>query len=154
VAVDALIDHPRVQAISFVGSTAIAAQVYARCAALGKRVQAMGGAKNHLIVMPDADPEQAVDALIGSAYGSAGGRCMGRSVAVAVGKAGDELIRRLKPRVESLKVGASADPAAEMGPLVTAEHLQKVKGYVDLGIKEGAELVVDGRGLKLQGYED
>jgi malonate-semialdehyde dehydrogenase (acetylating) / methylmalonate-semialdehyde dehydrogenase len=154
VAVDTLIDDPRVAAISFVGSTAIAAQVYARAAALGKRVQAMGGAKNHMIVMPDADPEQAVDALIGSGYGSAGERCMAVSVAVAVGKAGDELIKRLKPRVETLKVGPSHDPASEMGPLVTAEHLAKVRGYVDLGVKEGADLVVDGRGLKLQGYEN
>ena len=154
VAVDALLTDPDVAAVSFVGSTPIAQYVYATAAAAGKRVQAMGGAKNHLVVMPDADMGQAVDALMGAAYGSAGERCMAVSVAVAVGDAGDELVERLKPKVEGLKVGPSLDPQSEMGPLVTAEHLAKVKGYVDLGLEEGAELLVDGRGFSLQGYEN
>ncbi len=154
VAVDALIEHPDVQAISFVGSTPIAQYVYERAASHGKRVQAMGGAKNHMVVMPDADMDQAVDALMGAAYGSAGERCMAVSVAVAVGDAGERLVERLKPRVEALKVGPSLDPESEMGPLVTREHLEKVRGYVDLGVREGADLVVDGRGFGLQGYEN
>jgi len=154
VAVDALLTDPDVAAVSFVGSTPIAQYVYETCARHGKRVQAMGGAKNHMVVMPDADMGQAVDALMGAAYGSAGERCMAVSVAVAVGKAGDELMDRLKPRVEALKVGPSLDPESEMGPLVTKEHLEKVKGYVDLGVREGAALAVDGRGFRLQGYEN
>ena len=154
-AVDALLADPRVQAISFVGSTAIAQYVYATATANGKRVQAMGGAKNHLIVMPDADMGQATDALIGSGYGSAGERCMAVSVAVPVGdKAADALLERLQPRVESLKVGPSSDPDADFGPLVTAQHRDKVKDYVDLGVAEGAELLVDGRDFTMQGYED
>ncbi len=153
-AVDTLLTDPRVAALSFVGSTPIAEYVYATAAANGKRVQALGGAKNHMVVMPDADLDQAVDALMGSAYGSAGERCMAVSVAVAVGEVGDELVSRLKPRVESLRIGPATDADAEMGPLVTAEHLARVEGYVDLGVAEGAELVVDGRGLKLQGYEN
>ena len=154
VAVDTLLTDPRVQAVSFVGSTPIAKYVYATGAAHGKRVQAMGGAKNHMIVLPDADLDQAVDALIGAGYGSAGERCMAISVAVPVGdKTADALRERLVPRVRGLKVGPSTAPDSEMGPLVTREHLAKVKGYVDTGIKEGAELVVDGRDLKLQGYE-
>ena len=153
-AVDALIEDVDVKAISFVGSTPIANYVYERSAHFGKRVQAMGGAKNHLIVMPDADMEQATDALIGAGYGSAGERCMAVSVAVPVGQGtADELITRLKPRVEALKIGPSLDPDSEMGPLVSAEHLAKVRGYVDLGIGEGADLVVDGRDFKAQGYE-
>jgi len=154
VAVDALLTDPDVQAVSFVGSTPIAGYVYETAARHGKRVQAMGGAKNHMIVMPDADMDQAVDALMGAAYGSAGERCMAVSVAVAVGKSGDELIERLRPRVDALKVGPSLDPASEMGPLVTKEHLAKVKGYVDLGTREGAKLVADGRDFHLQGYEN
>ena len=154
IAVDTLLTDPRVQAVSFVGSTPIARYVYETAARHGKRVQAMGGAKNHLIVMPDADMDQTVDALIGSAYGSAGERCMAVSVAVPVGEAtADALIEALKPRVEALKVGPSRDPSSEMGPLVTAEHLDKVRGYVDLGIEEGADLVVDGREISIQGYE-
>ena len=154
-AVDALLADPRVQAISFVGSTAIARYVYATATANGKRVQAMGGAKNHLIVMPDADMDQATDALIGSGYGSAGERCMAVSVAVPVGdRAADALLERLRPRVESLKVGPSTDPDADFGPLVTAQHRDKVKDYVDLGVREGAELLVDGRNFTMQGYED
>jgi malonate-semialdehyde dehydrogenase (acetylating) / methylmalonate-semialdehyde dehydrogenase len=152
-AVDALLTHPDVAAISFVGSTPIAEYVYRTGTATGKRVQALGGAKNHMVVLPDADMDQATDALMGAAYGSAGERCMAISVAVAVGSAGDQLIARLAPRVRGLKIGPYTDPEAEMGPLVTKQAYDRVKGYVDTGVKEGAELVVDGRGLKLQGYE-
>ena len=117
-------------------------------------MQALGGAKNHMVVMPDADLDQATDALMGAAYGSAGERCMAMSVAVAVGGVGDKLMDKLVPRVRALKVGPGTDPEAEMGPLVTGQHLDKVRSYVDLGVEEGAKLVVDGRGLKLQGYEN
>jgi len=144
-----------VKAIGFVGSTPIAEYVYTRGTAAGKRVQCFGGAKNHMIIMPDADMDQAVDALMGAGYGSAGERCMAISVAVPVGKAtADKLIEKLIPRVESLKVGTSLDPSADFGPLVTQAHLDKVKSYVDLGVKEGATLKVDGRNFKLQGYEN
>ncbi len=154
-AVDAILDDPDVQAVGFVGSTAIAEYVYTRGTAAGKRVQCFGGAKNHMIILPDADMGQAVDALIGAGYGSAGERCMAISVAVPVGrKTADELVERLIPRVESLKVGPSTDPSADFGPLVTAQHLKKVKEYVDLGVKEGAKLKVDGRGFRMQGYEN
>ncbi|MEP3246977.1 MAG: CoA-acylating methylmalonate-semialdehyde dehydrogenase [Sneathiella sp.] len=153
VAVDTLLDDERVKAISFVGSTPIAQYVYSRAAAAGKRCQAMGGAKNHMVIMPDADMDKAADALIGAGYGSAGERCMAISVAVAVGDAGDQLVERLAPRVRALKVGPSAADG-DMGPLVTSDHLNKVKGYVDLGIEEGADLVVDGRDFKMQGYEN
>ena len=148
-AVDGLLTHPDIQAISFVGSTPIARYIYTTGASHGKRVQALGGAKNHMVVMPDADLDKAVDALMGAAYGSAGERCMAISVAVAVTDAvGDALVDRLKSRVEALRIGPGTDPKAQMGPLVTREHLDKVKGYVDLGVKEGAKLVVDGRGYK------
>jgi len=153
-AVEAILEHPDIAAVSFVGSTPVAESVYRAGTQRGKRVQALGGAKNHLVVMPDADLDQAVDALMGSAYGSAGERCMAVSVAVAVGDVGDALIDRLAPRVRSIKVGPGTDKEAEMGPLVTREHRDKVKGYVDQGVKEGAKLVVDGRGLSLQGYEN
>jgi malonate-semialdehyde dehydrogenase (acetylating)/methylmalonate-semialdehyde dehydrogenase len=153
-AVDAILQHPEVAAVSFVGSTPIARYIHDEGGRRGKRVQALGGAKNHMVVMPDADLDQAVDALIGSAYGSAGERCMAISVAVAVGRVADELVRRLEPRVRALKIGDGMDAAAEMGPLVTAAHRAKVSGYVDLGIGEGAELVVDGRGLKVAGREN
>jgi malonate-semialdehyde dehydrogenase (acetylating)/methylmalonate-semialdehyde dehydrogenase len=153
-AVDAILRHPGVSAVSFVGSTAIAEYIYSTAAAVGKRVQALGGAKNHMVVMPDADLDQATDALMGAAYGAAGERCMAVSVAVAVGGVGDTLMDKLVPRVRSLKIGPGTDPEAEMGPLVTRQHLDKVRSYVDLGVKEGANLVVDGRGLKLQGYEN
>ncbi|MFL9910873.1 CoA-acylating methylmalonate-semialdehyde dehydrogenase [Paraburkholderia sp. RL17-337-BIB-A] len=145
VAVDALIDHPDVAALSFVGSTPIAEYIYTEASKRGKRVQALGGAKNHLVVMPDADLDQAVDALIGAAYGSAGERCMAISVAVAVGNVADELIERLVPRVKSLVIKNGEHLDAEMGPLVTAEHKAKVAGYIDSGVAEGAKLVVDGR---------
>ncbi|MDB5598310.1 MAG: hypothetical protein JWN71_354 [Xanthobacteraceae bacterium] len=153
--VDALLTDPRVRAIGFVGSTPIAEYIYATGCAHGKRVQCFGGAKNHMIVMPDADIDQAVDALIGAGYGSAGERCMAISVAVPVGqKTADLLIEKLIPRVESLKVGPSNDPQADYGPMVTRAHLNKVRGYVETGIKEGAKLKVDGRNFKLQGYEN
>lgn len=153
-AVDTLLTHPLVAAVSFVGSTPVAEHIHRTASEHGKRVQALGGAKNHMVVMPDADLEQAADALMGAAYGSAGERCMAISVAVAVGdQVADELIRRLQPRVANLRVGPASDPAAEMGPLVTREHLQKVSSYVDLGVAEGAQLVVDGRALRVDGYE-
>ena len=154
-AVDTILTDPTIQAVSFVGSSAIAEYIYATGTAHGKRVQAMGGAKNHAIILPDADLDRVVDDLIGSAYGSAGERCMALPVAVPVGKEiGDELVNRLKPRVESLVVGVSTDPDANYGPLVTKEHMAKVKGFVDQGVNEGADLVVDGRDFTLQGYEN
>ncbi|MBP6011585.1 MAG: CoA-acylating methylmalonate-semialdehyde dehydrogenase [Alphaproteobacteria bacterium] len=154
-AVDAILKDPDIKAVSFVGSTAIAEYVYQTGTAHGKRVQAMGGAKNHAIIMPDADLDQVVDDLIGAGYGSAGERCMAIAVAVPVtDKLGDELVRRLKPRVEELKVSLPTDAQANYGPLVTREHRDKVKGYIDMGVKEGAELVVDGRNFRMQGYEN
>jgi malonate-semialdehyde dehydrogenase (acetylating)/methylmalonate-semialdehyde dehydrogenase len=153
VAVDALLAHPQVDAVSFVGSTPIAKYIHDTATANGKRVQALGGAKNHMVVMPDADLDQAVDALIGAAYGSAGERCMAVSVAVAVGGIADALVERLKARVPAIRVADGMDPAAEMGPLVTRAHYEKVRGYVDSGVAEGADLVVDGRGLRVAGRE-
>jgi malonate-semialdehyde dehydrogenase (acetylating)/methylmalonate-semialdehyde dehydrogenase len=153
VAVDALLLHPDVAAVSFVGSTPIAEYIQQEGTRHGKRVQALGGAKNHMVVMPDADLDQAVDALIGSAYGSAGERCMAISVCVAVGRIADALVERLAARAKALKVGDGMDRASEMGPLVTGAHHAKVKGYVDLGVQEGARLVVDGRTLKVPGRE-
>jgi len=153
-AVDALLTSKDVKAISFVGSTPIAKYIYENAAKNEKRVQALGGAKNHCVIMPDCDLDQAVNGLMGAAYGSAGERCMAQSVAVAVGNIGDSLVEKLSKKVEALKVGPGLDKNSEMGPLVTKEHLEKVKGYVDLGVKEGAKLVVDGRNLKLQGYEN
>ena len=152
-AVDALLTNNNVAAISFVGSTPIAKYIYENCAKNEKRVQALGGAKNHCVVMPDCDLDQAVNGLMGAAYGSAGERCMAQSVAVAVGGIGDKLVASLAKKVEALKVGPGMDKQSEMGPLVTREHLEKVKGYVDIGEKEGAKLIVDGRNFKLQGYE-
>tara|TARA_B100002051_G_scaffold274617_1_gene316216 strand:+ start:157 stop:1650 length:1494 start_codon:yes stop_codon:yes gene_type:complete len=152
-AVDAIINNKEISGVSFVGSTPIAKYIYENCAKNEKRVQALGGAKNHCVVMPDCDLEQAVNGLIGAAYGSAGERCMAQSVVVAVGNISDKLVQSLTKKVESLKVGPGMDKKSEMGPLVTKEHLEKVKGYVDLGVKEGAKLLVDGRKLKLQGYE-
>ena len=151
--VDAIIENKNIAAVSFVGSTPIAKYIYENCAKNEKRVQALGGAKNHCVVMPDCDLDQAVNGLMGAAYGSAGERCMAQSVAVAVGDIGDKLVKNLIKKVEALKVGPGMDKKSEMGPLVTKQHLEKVKGYVDLGVKEGAKLVVDGRNLKLQGYE-
>jgi malonate-semialdehyde dehydrogenase (acetylating)/methylmalonate-semialdehyde dehydrogenase len=152
-AVDTLLTHPDVAAVSFVGSTPIAEYVYATGAAHGKRVQALGGAKNHMVVMPDADMDQATDALMGAAFGSAGERCMAVSVAVAVGAAAEPLLERLVPRARALRVGPGSDRESEMGPLVTAQHLARVREYIDAGVAEGADLVLDGRGFSLQGYE-
>jgi malonate-semialdehyde dehydrogenase (acetylating) / methylmalonate-semialdehyde dehydrogenase len=153
-AVDAILDDRDIQAVGFVGSTSIAEYVYTRGCAAGKRVQCFGGAKNHMIIMPDADMDQAVDALIGAGYGSAGERCMAISVAVPVGeKTADALMKKLIPRVESLKIGPSTSPDADFGPVVTAQAAQRIKDYVDIGVKEGAKLIVDGRGFKMQGYE-
>ncbi|TIS00886.1 MAG: CoA-acylating methylmalonate-semialdehyde dehydrogenase, partial [Mesorhizobium sp.] len=153
--VDAILDDPDIKAVGFVGSTPIAQYIYARGCAAGKRVQCFGGAKNHMIIMPDADMDQTVDALVGAGYGSAGERCMAISVAVPVGNdTANRLMEKLVPRVESLKVGPSTDSSADFGPLVTRQALERVKGYVDIGVKEGAKLVVDGRGFKMQGYEN
>jgi malonate-semialdehyde dehydrogenase (acetylating) / methylmalonate-semialdehyde dehydrogenase len=153
--VDAILDHPDIKAVSFVGSSDIAQHVYSRGTAAGKRVQAMGGAKNHGIVLPDADFDQAVKDLVGAAYGSAGERCMALPVVVAVGKkTADELRERLIPEIDRLKVGISTDPDAQYGPVVSAAHRDKIKGYIKLGIEEGAELVRDGREFTLQGYEN
>jgi malonate-semialdehyde dehydrogenase (acetylating)/methylmalonate-semialdehyde dehydrogenase len=152
--VDSLLSNPDVSAISFVGSTPIAKYIYENAAKFEKRVQALGGAKNHCVVMPDADLDQTVAGLMGAAYGSAGERCMAQSVAVAIGDIGDELVSRLTKEVQKLKVGPGMDKSSEMGPLVTGQHLEKVTGYIDIGVKEGAKLVVDGRKFqKLQGYE-
>jgi malonate-semialdehyde dehydrogenase (acetylating)/methylmalonate-semialdehyde dehydrogenase len=154
-AVDALLDHPDVKAVSFVGSTPIAEYVYQRGTRAGKRVQALGGAKNHMIVMPDADMDQAADALMGAGYGSAGERCMAISVAVPVGdKTADALIAKLKPRVEALKIGPATDKDSQMGPIVSKAQRDKIVGYIDAGVEAGADLVVDGRGFSLQGYEN
>ncbi len=153
-AVDALLDDPDIQAVGFVGSTPIASYVYSRATATGKRAQCFGGAKNHMVIMPDADLDQAVDALIGAGYGSAGERCMAISVAVPIGqKTADALVKKLIPRVESLKVGPSTDLQADYGPLITMDAVNRVKGYIESGLKEGAKLKVDGRGFKMQGYE-
>jgi malonate-semialdehyde dehydrogenase (acetylating)/methylmalonate-semialdehyde dehydrogenase len=153
--VDAILDDPDIKAVGFVGSSPIAQYVYSRAAANGKRAQCFGGAKNHMIIMPDADLDQAADALIGAGYGSAGERCMAISVAVPVGRAtADALMDKLIPRVESLKVGPSTDPSADFGPMVTRAHMEKVRSYVDIGVQEGAKLVVDGRDFKMQGYEN
>ncbi|NND43979.1 MAG: CoA-acylating methylmalonate-semialdehyde dehydrogenase [Xanthomonadales bacterium] len=148
VAVDAILTHPDIQAISFVGSTPIAKKIYETGSAHGKRVQALGGAKNHMVVMPDAPVDKAADALTGSAYGSAGERCMAISVAVVVGDdTADALVAQLKKKAEALVIEPGTVKGAEMGPLITGEHRERVKGYVDLGVEEGAELVVDGRGF-------
>lgn len=153
--VDAILDHPDIKAVSFVGSTPIAEYVYQRGTKAGKRIQALGGAKNHMVIMPDADMDQAANALMGAGYGSAGERCMAISVAVPVGeKTAETLIEKLKPMVEKLKIGPFTDPSAEMGPLVTRQAQQKVLSYIDKGVEEGADLVVDGRGFSLQGYEN
>ncbi|MGA3062794.1 MAG: CoA-acylating methylmalonate-semialdehyde dehydrogenase [Methylocystis sp.] len=154
-AVDALLDDPEIKAIGFVGSTPVAEYIYARAAAAGKRAQCFGGAKNHMVIMPDANMDQAVDALLGAGYGSAGERCMAISVAVPVGEAtADELVKRLVPRVKNLKIGPSTDATVDFGPLVTKAHLEKVKSYVALGLEEGARLLVDGRAFEMRGYEN
>ena len=153
-AVDAILDHPDIKAVSFVGSTPVAEHVYRRGSASGKRVQALGGAKNHMIVMPDADMDQAVNALMGAAFGSAGERCMAISVAVPVGEeTASRLVEALAPKIRMMRVGPATDADSEMGPVITAEAKQRIEGLIGQGVREGAELVVDGRGLELQGYE-
>ena len=153
-AVDVLLTDPQVGAVSFVGSTPVAEYIYRTASAAGKRVQALGGAKNHMVVMPDADTANAASALIGAAYGSAGERCMAISVAVAVGDAGDDLIAEVQKQLKDLKIGPGNVEPVDMGPLVTKEHLERVRGYVDLGVQEGAKLVVDGRAFRVKGHED
>ncbi len=153
-AVDALLVHPELAAVSFVGSTPVARHVYETGTANGKRVQALGGAKNHAVILPDADLELAADSLISAGYGSAGERCMAVSVAVAVGDVAEPLIERLRERIAKLRVGDGADPVSEMGPLVSQAHLERVRGYVDAGVEEGAELVVDGRDLVVEDHPD
>jgi malonate-semialdehyde dehydrogenase (acetylating)/methylmalonate-semialdehyde dehydrogenase len=150
--VEALLSHPDIKALSFVGSTPVARHVYASASAAGKRVQALGGAKNHAVVMSDADMDFAADAITGAAYGSAGERCMAISAVVAVGEAGDALVSRLTARVRALRVGPSMGDY-DMGPLVTRAHRDRVRGYVDAGVADGASLVVDGRGLVVPGHE-
>ncbi len=152
--VEAILAHDGIDAVSFVGSTPIARHIHRTGTANGKRVQALGGAKNHAVVMPDCDLDKTADALMGAAYGSAGERCMAISVAVAVGNVADRLVETLAPRVRQLKIGPGTDPESEMGPLVTAAHLARVRSLVESGVAEGAEIVVDGRDLRLQGYED
>jgi malonate-semialdehyde dehydrogenase (acetylating)/methylmalonate-semialdehyde dehydrogenase len=155
VAVNSLLTDPRIMAVSFVGSTPIAEHVYLTASEHGKRVQALGGAKNHLVVLPDADMNQAADALIGAAYGSAGERCMAISVVVTVGDSAESLLEKLVPRIEALKVGPGTDNNNDMGPMITAEHRDKVRSYIDLGEEEGATLIVDGRNhgiVKSSGY--
>jgi malonate-semialdehyde dehydrogenase (acetylating)/methylmalonate-semialdehyde dehydrogenase len=153
--VDALLTDPDIAAVSFVGSTPIARYIYETAARTGKRCQALGGAKNHMIIMPDADLDQAVDALMGAAYGSAGERCMAISVAVPVGEeTANALVAKLDTKVRELKVGPGTDAASEMGPLVTREHLERVRGYIASGVEEGAKLVVDGRDLQVAGHEN
>ncbi|MDX5446663.1 MAG: CoA-acylating methylmalonate-semialdehyde dehydrogenase [Zoogloeaceae bacterium] len=154
-AVDTLLTDPRVKAVSFVGSTPIAEYIYTTGTAHGKRVQALGGAKNHAVVMPDADLDNAVNAIMGAAYGSCGERCMAISVVVAVGDAvGDELVKRLQPKIEALRIGNGAQRGLDMGPLVTGPHRDKVRAYIDLGVEDGAQIIVDGRRLKVSGHED
>ena len=153
-AVDVLLTDPDVAAVSFVGSTPIAEYIYQTASSHGKRVQALGGAKNHMVVMPDADLDQATNALMGAAFGSAGERCMAISVAVAVGDVADRLVEQLTPLVRALKVGPGTDPEAEMGPVVTAEHQARIRGYIETGIAEGASLVVDGRAVEVPGHDN
>ncbi|WP_237207448.1 CoA-acylating methylmalonate-semialdehyde dehydrogenase [Rothia nasimurium] len=153
-AVDTLLDDPRIKAVGFVGSTPIAQSIYEHAARTGKRAQCFGGAKNHLIIMPDADLDQAADALIGAAFGSAGERCMAISVAVPVGQAtADALVEKLVERTKTLKVGHALDPEADFGPVVAASALERIEGYIAAGEKEGAKLLVDGRGVKVEGHE-
>jgi malonate-semialdehyde dehydrogenase (acetylating)/methylmalonate-semialdehyde dehydrogenase len=153
-AVDAILHHPDIKAVSFVGSTPIAKYIYATAAANGKRVQALGGAKNHAVVLPDADLDFTADALIGAAYGSAGERCMAISAVVAVGDAGDAIVPKLAEKARGLKIGPGTAEGMDMGPLVTCAHRDKVSGYVDAGVASGATLVVDGRGIKIPEFEN
>jgi malonate-semialdehyde dehydrogenase (acetylating)/methylmalonate-semialdehyde dehydrogenase len=153
VAVDALLDHPRIAAISSVGSTPVARYIYEQAARTGKRVQALGGAKNHMVVMPDADMDLAADSIVGAAYGSAGERCMAVSAVVAVGEAGDALVARVRERVADLRVGPGSDDESEMGPLVTSAHRDKVLSFIETGVNEGADLAIDGRDVTVEGHD-
>jgi malonate-semialdehyde dehydrogenase (acetylating)/methylmalonate-semialdehyde dehydrogenase len=152
-AVDAILEHPGIAAVSFVGSTPVARHIYETGTAHGKRVQALGGAKNHAVVLPDADLDLAADGLVSAAYGSAGQRCMAVSVAVTVGEVADPLIAKVRERIGALTVGPGTDAGSDMGPLVSERHFEKVTGLVDAGVEEGADLVVDGRGLSVEGHE-
>jgi len=154
VAVDAILDSPRIAAVSFVGSTPIARYIHERASATGKRVQALGGAKNHAVVLPDADLDFAANHLTAAAFGSAGQRCMAISAAVAVGEAGDALVEALRAKASTVKVGPGRDESSEMGPVVTREARERIVGYIGSGAAQGATLVVDGRGLVVEGYED
>jgi len=154
VAVDSLLVHPRVAAISSVGSTPVARYIYETAARTGKRVQALGGAKNHMVVLPDADMDLAADSAVGAAYGSTGQRCMSVSAIIAVGDAGDRLLEKVGERVAELRIGPGSDPSAEMGPLVTGRHRDKVAAYIDEGLRAGAELPIDGREVKVDGHEN
>ena len=151
--VDLLLTDPRIAAVSSVGSTPVAESIYRTATDMGKRVQALGGAKNHMVVLPDADLDQAADALVSAAYGSAGERCMAISVGVVVGSVGDELLDKLKIKINAIKLGAYSDPHADMGPLITPEHRDRVEAYIEEGVNEGAELVIDGRGARVDEYE-
>jgi malonate-semialdehyde dehydrogenase (acetylating)/methylmalonate-semialdehyde dehydrogenase len=153
VAVDRILEHPDIEAVSFVGSTPIARYIYENGTKAGKRVQALGGAKNHMVVLPDADMELAADAAVSAGFGSAGERCMAISVVVTVGEAADRLLPAVTERIAKLRTGPGSDPDSEMGPLVTPEHRDKVVGLIDQGVSEGAELVVDGRGYQPEGFE-
>ena len=152
--VNLILDSEKISSVSFVGSTPVAKYIYERSASSGKRVQALGGAKNHLIVMPDANLNQAVDGIIGAAYGSAGERCMAVSVAVAVGEIADNLITAISKKADTLKVAPWTDPNSEMGPVISKEHKEKIENYISIGVSEGANLVLDGRKIKIQGYEN
>ena len=152
--VNMILEHPKINSISFVGSTNIARYIYEKSAKFGKRVQSLGGAKNHLVVMPDANLDQAVDGIIGASFGSAGERCMAVSVAVAVGDVADELVEKIYNKAQSLKVAPYTDSGAEMGPLISKEHKLKVEDFISIGVNEGAKLILDGRNINIQGYEN
>ncbi len=152
--VNMILDNQNISSVSFVGSTPVAKYIYETAAKKGKRVQALGGAKNHLIVMPDANLDQAVDGIMGAAYGSAGERCMAVSVAVAVGNIADDLVNRINDKAQTLKVAPWTDPSSDMGPVISREHKEKIENYITIGEKEGAKLVLDGRNYKIQGYEN
>ena len=149
-----ILDEKSISSVSFVGSTPVAKYIYERSASNGKRVQALGGAKNHLVVMPDANLDQAVDGIMGAAYGSAGERCMAVSVAVAVGNIADKLVEQISNKAQTLKVAPWTDPQSDMGPVISKEHKEKILNYIEIGEKEGANLVLDGRRINIQGYEN
>ena len=149
-----ILNEKSISSISFVGSTPVAKYIYEKSASNGKRVQSLGGAKNHLVVMPDANLDQAVDGIMGAAYGSAGERCMAVSVAVAVGNIADSLVEKISNKAQTLKVAPWTDPSSDMGPVISKEHKQKILQYIEIGEKEGAKLLLDGRNINIQGYEN